>query len=70
MKPPAASAGVYFARGDINPFIAAPVALGVLSGATFGAKILGKLQSRAIRIGFVFILFWISAEMLWHGFHT
>ena len=29
----AASAGVYFARGDIDPFVAAPVAAGVLFGA-------------------------------------
>jgi len=44
----AASAGVYFARGDINPFIAAPVAAGVLLGATGGSLLLGRLQSRMI----------------------
>ena len=33
----AASAGVYFARGDIRPLVAAPVALGVLIGAWGGA---------------------------------
>ena len=32
----AASAGVYFMRGDIDPFVAAPVAAGVLVGATGG----------------------------------
>ncbi len=66
----AASAGVYFARGDINPFIAAPVAAGVLLGATGGSKLLGKLQSSRIRITFVIVLLWISVQMLWRGFHV
>jgi uncharacterized membrane protein YfcA len=63
----AASAGVYFARGDIDPFVAAPVAVGVLIGATTGSKLLGKLHSRWIRLIFVAILLWISVQMLWKG---
>jgi hypothetical protein len=65
----AASAGVYFARGDINPFIAAPVAIGVLIGATGGSRILGKLHGKFIRALFVVVLLWISVEMLYKGFH-
>jgi uncharacterized membrane protein YfcA len=34
----AASAGIYLGRGDVDPSIAAPVALGVLAGATLGAR--------------------------------
>jgi uncharacterized protein len=63
----AASAGVYFARGDINPLIAAPVATGVLIGATGGSLLLPRLQNRLIRTIFVVVLLWISAEMLWKG---
>ena len=63
----AASAGVYFARGDIDPFIAAPVAAGVLLGATAGSRLLGKLHSRVIRLVFVIVLLWISAQMLLKG---
>jgi uncharacterized membrane protein YfcA len=63
----AASAGVYFARGDIDPFIAAPVAVGVLFGATAGSRLLGKMHSRSIRLLFVAILIWISCQMLWKG---
>ncbi len=63
----AASAGVYFTRGDVNPFIAAPVAVGVLIGATVGSRLLGKAKSRSIRLLFVAILLWISIEMLWKG---
>ncbi len=63
----AASAGVYFARGDIDPFIAAPVAAGVLVGATAGSRVLGKLKNSAIRTAFVVVLAWICVQMLWKG---
>jgi uncharacterized membrane protein YfcA len=63
----AASAGVYFMRGDIDPFVAAPVATGVLIGATAGSRLLGKLQSSTIRVVFVAVLLWVSAEMLFKG---
>ena len=63
----AASAGVYFVRGDINPFIAAPVAAGVLLGATAGSRILPRAQSGAIRWLFVAVLVFIAIEMLARG---
>lgn len=63
----AASAGVYFARGDINPLVAGPVAAGVLAGATIGARLLGRLHSAAVRNVFVIVLLWVSAQMLWKG---
>ncbi len=63
----AASAGVYFMRGDIDPFIAGPVAVGVLFGAVAGAKLLPKLQSSTVRLIFVLVLLWISAQMLYRG---
>ena len=64
----AASAGVYFSRGDVDPFVAAPVACGVLLGATAGSHLLGKLKSQVIRIVFVLVLLWVSAEMILKGF--
>lgn len=63
----AASAGVYFARGDIDPFVAAPVATGVLIGAMGGARLLGRLHSGTIRAMFVAVLLWVSVEMLLKG---
>jgi uncharacterized membrane protein YfcA len=63
----AASAGVYFARGDIDPFIAAPVAAGVLVGSVGGSHLLGRLKSHLIRIVFVVVLLYVSGEMLWKG---
>jgi uncharacterized membrane protein YfcA len=64
----AASAGVYFVRGDIDPFVAAPVAAGVVVGATIGSRLLGVLQSRMIRVVFVLVLLWVSLQMLIKGF--
>lgn len=63
----AASAGVYFARGDIDPFIAAPVAMGVVLGATVGSYALAKTDNRLLRIVFVLILLVVSAQMIWKG---
>jgi uncharacterized membrane protein YfcA len=63
----AASAGVYFARGDVDPFVAAPVAAGVLIGATGGSLLLGRLKGQSIRIGFVIVLLVVSAQMLFKG---
>ena len=63
----AASAGVYFARGQIDPVIAAPVAAGVLGGATVGSLMLGKIESKAIRMIFVVVLIVIAFEMFQRG---
>jgi uncharacterized protein len=63
----AASAGVYFSRGQIDPFIAGPVAVGVLAGAYIGSHTLGRISSRSVRITFVIVLLVISAQMLFKG---
>jgi uncharacterized membrane protein YfcA len=63
----AASAGIYFTRGDIDPFVAAPVAVGVLLGAAIGSHWLGRLQSSTVRVVFVVVLLWVAGQMLWRG---
>jgi uncharacterized protein len=63
----AASAGVYFIRGDVNPFIAAPVAMGVLIGATLGTRVMMRTNSTAIRRVFIVVLVFVSLEMLAKG---
>lgn len=63
----AASAVVYFRRGDVLPFIAAPVAAGVVIGATVGSKLLGRLHTNAIRAAFVVVLLITATQMLWKG---
>jgi uncharacterized protein len=63
----AASAGVYFARGDIDPFIAGPVCVGVTLGAFAGSRYLSKIKSTWLRGLFVLVLLWVSFEMLQKG---
>lgn len=63
----AASAGVYFSRGQIDPFIAGPVAIGVLAGALLGSHTLGRIGSRSVRMIFVVVLTVIAAQMLFKG---
>jgi uncharacterized membrane protein YfcA len=63
----AASAGVYFARGDIDPIIAAAVAMGVTLGATLGSRVLTRAHSHMIRLVFVVVLLIVSAQMVWKG---
>ncbi len=63
----AASAGVYFMRGHIDPFVAGPVAAGVLVGAVLGSRLLGRLHGTVIRIVFVAVLLYVSIEMFVKG---
>lgn len=63
----AASAGVYFARGDIVPFVAGPVALGVLIGATLGTHLMIRLNNRSIRQVFVVVLIAVAVQMAARG---
>ncbi len=63
----AASAGIYFSRGDIPPLIAAPVALGVLLGALIGARLLLHLSNKILRLIFLPIIVLAALEMILHG---
>ncbi len=63
----AASAGIYFFTGDVNPFIAAPVAVGVLIGAIIGTKILVRIRSSSVRKIFAIIILIVGLEMILRG---
>lgn len=63
----AASAGIYLTRGNIDPKIAAPVALGVLLGAAVGTKLMQRLKSRTLRLVFIPVLLYVSIEMIMKG---
>ncbi|HLY30278.1 MAG TPA: sulfite exporter TauE/SafE family protein [Ktedonobacterales bacterium] len=63
----AASVGIYLARGQIDPLVAAPVALGVVLGATIGARTLARLSNTTIRRIFVVALLLAAFEMFLHG---
>ena len=63
----AASAGIYLGRGDLDPRVAAPVALGVLLGAALGARLLPRLANRHVRWVFLPVLVAIGLETLARG---
>ncbi len=63
----AASAGIYLGRGDVDSTIAVPVALGVLVGATLGARLLPRLSNRRVRLIFLPVLVVIGLETLARG---
>jgi uncharacterized membrane protein YfcA/uncharacterized membrane protein len=63
----AASAGIFFQHGDIDPVIAAPVALGVLLGATVGAKTLTRMSNVWLKKLFVPVIVLVALNMLARG---
>jgi uncharacterized membrane protein YfcA len=64
----AASAAIFFARGDVHPLIAGPVAIGVLVGAIVGSRVLPRLTNSAIRRLFLVVVFYLSASMILRAF--
>ena len=60
----AASAGVYFMRGNIVTEVAGPVALGSVLGAIVGARILLIVSNDRLRLLFVIILMALGIQML------
>lgn len=63
----AASAGIYFLRGDIVPFIAAPVMMGVLLGAILGTRVMSHVTSSSLRRVFVVVMLFVAVQMFAHG---
>ncbi len=63
----AASAAVYFMRGEVLPFVAAPVAVGVLLGAKTGSRLMAGMKNSSIRLVFVAVLAVSAVQMLLKG---
>jgi uncharacterized protein len=63
----AATAGVYFARGDIHALLAAPVAVGVLTGAAVGTRLLARLRNSTVRKVFLPVLAYLAISMILRG---
>lgn len=63
----ATSATVFFARGEVRPELAAPVAVGVLAGATVGARLLSHLPARVIRWAFLLVMAVVAVQMALRG---
>jgi uncharacterized protein len=63
----AAGAGVYLRRGLVPPFVAAPVAVAVLTGAFLGTLVMERLSNVRIRQIFAVLLGIIGVQMLMRG---
>jgi len=63
----AASALVYLHRGQIEPSIAMPVTLGVIAGATLGAKILIRTKTDKLKIIFAVVVTFLALQMIYKG---
>lgn len=66
----AASAGIYLARGYVDPGLAFPVMLGVLGGSLLGARILVQSRVSVLRTIFALVIVALGVEMIvsgWRG---
>ena len=60
----AASAVIYLIRGEIDPFVAGPTAIGVFLGASLGSRISHRIDLRVLRWLFVVVLLYTAIQML------
>ena len=57
------SAVIYLLRGEIDPYIAGPTALGVFVGASIGSRVAGRIDVRILRWLFVVVVLYTAFEM-------
>jgi uncharacterized membrane protein YfcA len=60
----AASAVIYLLRGEIDPYVAGPTAIGVFLGASLGSRVAHRIGLRYLRWLFVAVLLYIAFQML------
>jgi uncharacterized membrane protein YfcA len=63
----AASAGVYLTRGYIDPGLAMPVMLGVLTGSMLGSRVLVQADTLWLRRVFALVILALGLEMIYQG---
>jgi len=63
----AATASVYWSRGDIHPLLAGPVAAGVLIGAAAGSAVMARMHSRTVRTIFLPVVAYLALSMIARG---
>ncbi len=64
----AASAGIYLHRGYIDPGLAFPVMLGVLTGSLLGARFLARARVSLLRSIFTGVVLALGIEMMINGY--
>jgi uncharacterized membrane protein YfcA len=63
----AAGAGVYLRRGYVDPGLAMPVMLGVLTGSLIGARVLAGAKVKVLRVVFGSVIGVLALEMIYNG---
>ncbi|MGB6500539.1 MAG: sulfite exporter TauE/SafE family protein [Thermoplasmata archaeon] len=63
----AAGAGVFLAAGYVDPFVAAPAALGTAAGALLGSRILPGLRNSTVRYLFLPVIAVLAVETILRG---
>ena len=57
------SAVIYLLRGEVDPFVAGPTAIGVFLGASLGSRVSHRIDVRILRWLFVLVLLYTAFEM-------
>ena len=60
----AASAVIYVIRGEVDPYVVGPVAMGVFVGASLGSRAAHRIELRVLNLLFVAVLLWTALQML------
>ncbi len=60
----AASAVLYYSRGQIDPLLAAPVVVGVVIGAQAGARFASRVSQHLLQLVFVAVALFFAVQML------
>lgn len=63
-----ASCVIYIQKGYIEPALCMPVVIGVLIGASLGAKLLVKADTRKLKTFFAFLILIIACNMIYNGY--
>jgi uncharacterized membrane protein YfcA len=63
----AASAFIYFGRGQIDLPLTAAIAIGTLPGSLIGARLSDKVHARSLKVIMAFVLILVAGRMLMEG---
>ena len=65
----AASAFIYYSRGDVKSLVTAPCAVGIFFGAALGTRLMRRARSRWLIAIFSAIMFYFALLMVWRATH-
>lgn len=66
----AAGAGVYLARGQVDPALCFPIILGTTAGSLAGARLLARVHTALLRKGFAVVIAIVGVQMIYRGLST